>query len=125
MECKDENIYLFRAVCRDGLEEYINHLDPVSIFLDDSSDGCSVDYAGNRSDKQVAQDFKKRFQKYGRYFGVAKLKEADVKKYKDLRVKPSPSKNNPFHALIYDVNKNRITQLEAMYLAKISTIYGY
>ena len=113
---------LYRCICKRGLEEFSSNITPVSIFLDNSPDGCSVDYAGERSEKEIADDFKRRFAKLDRYFGIAKLEEKDVLKLNSLGVKSSPSKNNKNHALIYDLKNMQINVMEATYLASICKI---
>ncbi len=121
-----EKVYLYRSISKGGMDYFLSNSSWVGAFLDDSKDGCSVEYQGKRTDLDISKEFSIRFGKNKGFYGVAKLIESQITSATNfnLGVKSAPSKNNSNHALIYDLNIGQINVLQASFLATICEVYG-
>lgn len=119
-------VYLYRCIRINNFLE--GGVPSSSIFIDakrndgKKNDGCSVEYAGGRTEDEIFSNFKTRFLKHNNYFGVTRLSEDKVRTIKNLDVKSAPSKNNLNHALIYDIHNQEISLVQARFLARYCEI---
>ena len=121
----EDKEYLHRAICLKGLEDYsIFMATKYIMFLPIDEDGISVDRDIGRSDQEIASSFKERFKRNKGYYGSAKFSAKEARELLTLFFKPSPSKRNPYHALILkNENEEKVDLASIIILASITKIY--
>ncbi|MCD7842873.1 MAG: hypothetical protein LUG56_10440 [Lachnospiraceae bacterium] len=99
-----------------------DHGNPTSALFKQEN-GVSVDRDGGRKENAVIRTFRERFSK--RFKGLAKV-QASVCLQNDMYVLPEPTRDNIYHASIYeDENRLPLSQLHALILADHSEIVAF
>ena len=113
----EDNEILYRVVRKSNPDGFIDEKPSPALFID--SNGASVDRDGERSEAEIVETFKNRFQRRDDYKTAVKI---GAKECREIQTYPNPigNKKNIYHAEIWDSEDEReISLLKAIKLANL------
>ena len=111
----EDNEMLYRVVRKSYPDSFIDGKPTAALFID--SKGVSVDRDGGRTEDQIVNSFKDRFERYDDFGHAVKISAGTCRK---IGTYPNPvgNKKNKYHAEIHEAeNEVQISFLKAIKLA--------